>query len=109
VTFLEWSVWADQRVLQGDAKRLCFVCQRNHFAAGLAQDVLGNGHAVACGACVGVHSEAMLADAADFCAQVANAHFLGFGGGQCLTVFQCGKNFVRLGFGIDEFHSNTFL
>ena len=66
-------------------------------------------HTIACLATVGVHSESVRTDAADFGVEVANAHFLGLGSGNCFALLQCGKNTERLGFRIDKFHSITFL
>ena len=109
MAFLEWSVWADQRVLQSDAKALCFVCQSDHVTAGLAQHILSHSHAVACGALVGVHSKAMLADAMYFGIEVADAHFFGLARSQRLASLQGLENTERLGFRIDQFHSITFL
>jgi hypothetical protein len=86
-----------------------FVTQSNQFTAGLAQDVLSDLDTVASFAAVGVHSKTMLTDAADFSSQIAHAHFLGFGGGQCLAGLEGLENTERLGFRIDKFHSITFL
>ena len=109
MAFLEWSVWADQRILKSDTKALSFVCQSDHVTAGLAQHILSHTHTVACGTLVGVHSKAMLADAMDFGIEVADTHFLGLAGSQCLASLQSLENTERLGFGIDKFHSITFL
>jgi len=109
--FLEWSVWADQRfgLLDRHACGQCFVTQSNQLTAGFAQNVLGYLDTVTSSAVVGVNRKAMLADAADFSGQIADAHFLGLGCSQCLAGLQGTENAERLGFRIDKFHSITFL
>ena len=95
--------------LQRDAQALCFVSQCYHVAAGFAQDVLGHAHTIASTALVGVHSEAMVADAMDLGVEVADAHFLGLAGCECFARLESTENTEGLGFRIDQFHSITFL
>ena len=102
--YVVWEIKPASFSLDRDAHGLCFVSQCHHLAAGLAELILGHSHAVASGAAVGVNSEAMLADAAHFGAEVAHSHFFGFALGQGLTRLQGGENTESLGFGIDKFH-----
>jgi len=78
-------------------------------AAGAAHFVLGHSDAVASNAGVGIHGEAMIADTAHFGAEVAYAHFTGSALGQTLPALQRLEDFEGLGFGIDQFHSISFL
>ena len=78
-------------------------------AAGAAQLVLGHSDTIAGLASVGIHSEAMLADPAHFGAEVAYAHFTGPALGESLTTLQRLEDSEGLGFGIDQFHSISFL
>jgi hypothetical protein len=80
----------------------------DQLAAGTAHHVLGDFDTIASGAAVGVHSEAMLADAAHFSGEIADAHLLGFGSGQGLARTESRKNTEGLGFRIDQFH-NSYL
>lgn len=77
-----------------------------NLAAGLAQGILSHGDAVASGATVGIHSKAMLANAAGFGSQIANAKTLAsFGRGKGLATLQGLEHLKGLGFRIDKFHS----
>ena len=81
------------------------VASGHELAAWATQHILSDLDAVAGGAAVGVHSKAMLADAAHFGTEIADAHFAGLAFGQCLTILEGRKNTESLGFGIDVFHA----
>ena len=77
-------------------------------AAGSTDLVLSHGHTIAGFASVGVHTESMITDPADFGAEVAHAHFAGTALSQRLTALQRFEDLEGLGFGIDQFHSVSF-
>ena len=106
--FFDVALLESQR-LQRDAQALCFVSQCDHVAAGLAQNVFGHAHTVTGTTLVGVHSEAVVADAMDFGVEVADAHFFGLAGCECFARLESTENAEGLGFRIDKFHSITFL
>jgi hypothetical protein len=100
-----WGTGSELDQTSGDGS----VTSSDESAAGFADLVLSHRYTVASFASVGIHAKAMITDAADFGAEVAHAHFAGLAFGQALTALQCLEDPVRLGFGIDQFHSISFL
>ena len=77
------------------------VTSSHQTTAWFAQLILGYRNTIAGLACVGVHSEAMITDPADFSTEIAHAHFAGTALREALTALQCFEHSVGLGFGID--------
>jgi hypothetical protein len=100
-----WGTGSELDQTSGDGS----VTSGDESTAGFADLILSHRYTVASSASVGVHAKAMIADTADFGTEVSYTHFTGFAFGQALAALQGLEYSVRLGFGIDQFHSISFL
>ena len=101
---MEMCPWRTDSDL-GQASSDGTITSGHQSTAGLAQLVLGDLHAIARSAAVGIHGKSVITDPAYFGTEVAHAHFASLALGQRLTFLQGLEHTIRLGFGVDHLHS----